>query len=244
MNVRAITTMYGYARCASIYWRYRHFTMIGPRTYARNLMIAGAAADVDGCVIECGAWRGGMSAGLVHVLGTNRQYFLFDSFEGLPPATDADGEQARRWQADRGAPHYYDNCRASERDARDAMMRSPANRFHVVKGWFADTVARFQPPCPIALLRLDGDWYESTLCCLRALYPHVAERGLIILDDYYFWDGCAKAVHHYLAEVKSAARIEQPFAPIGIFRKPPADRELGQSPIAYKNSRSPSSNAA
>jgi hypothetical protein len=214
-----LSNAWSYSRYLPVYWRYRHFTMIGPRTYARNLIVAASAVDVEGCVVECGVWRGGMSAGLAHVFGPRREYFLFDSFEGLPPPTDMDGDAARRWQADTASPFYYDNCSAGMREAHEAMSRSPARRFNLIKGWFADTVAGFTPPAPIALLRLDGDWYESTLCCLRALYPHVADGGVVVFDDYYAWDGCARAVHEYLAEIKTAARIEQPFDPICVVRK-------------------------
>jgi O-methyltransferase len=79
----------------------------------------------------------------------------------------------------------------------------------LVRGWFKDTLATFVPPAPIAVLRLDGDWYESTWQCLEALYPHVAPGGLIIIDDYYAWDGCARAVHAYLAQHQLAERIRQ-----------------------------------
>ena len=52
----------------------------------------------------------------------------------------------------------------------------------------------------IALLQLDGDWYESTMVCLQNLFPLVVEDGLVIIDDYGTWDGCTKAVHAYLSE--------------------------------------------
>ena len=47
-------------------------------------------------------------------------------------------------------------------------------------------------------MRLDADRYESTLTCLKHLYPHVAPGGVVIIDDYKEWDGCARAVHEFL----------------------------------------------
>ena len=79
-------------------------------------------------------------------------------------------------------------------------------RFDCVKGWFSDTVPH-HPNQPIALLRLDGDWYDSTMVCLQNLYPKVVTGGIIIIDDYYSWDGCSKAVHDYLSSIQSVSRI-------------------------------------
>ena len=127
-----------------------------------------------------------MIAGMVQVLGANREYFLFDSFEGLPPAReDLDGASAVAWQSDTKSAAYYNNCSAGEEEAAAAMRLSGASSFSLIKGWFNDTVPGFTPPCKIAVLRLDGDWYDSTRVCLENLYPHVAAGGLVIVDDYY-----------------------------------------------------------
>ena len=186
-------------RFLRIHAKYRNSTILGPATYVMNLLLAQHyVANVPGCVIECGVWRGGVSAGIADVLGSDREYFLFDSFEGLPPAQDIDGRAAKNWQANTTSPGYYDNCTASEEEARRAMHLSAAARFTLVKGWFEKTLSTFEPPSPIALLRLDADWYESTRLCLERLYPYVADDGLVIIDDYGPWDGCARAVHEFL----------------------------------------------
>ena len=134
----------------------------------------------------------GMVAGLAQLLGDGQQYFLFDSFEGLPPAKDVDGDSARAWQADTKGEFYFDNCTAEMSFAREAMRLSGARDVTIVKGWFKDTLPKFTPPSKIALLRLDGDWFESTLTCLECLYSHLSPDGLVILDDYYYWDGCSE----------------------------------------------------
>ena len=79
----------------------------------------------------------------------------------------------------------------------------------LVKGWFEDTLATFVPPSPIAVLRIDCDWYASTMTCLRALFPHLAEDGILIADGYPDWDGYARAIHEYLAGYEGMARIKQ-----------------------------------
>ena len=68
-----------------IHARFSQFTMIPPDVYARNLLLVKAYEHVPGCVVECGTWKGGMIGGIATVLGPEREYHLFDSFEGLPP---------------------------------------------------------------------------------------------------------------------------------------------------------------
>jgi O-methyltransferase len=190
-----------------IYRRYRDFTMTTPFTFARNLALCATKAPASGCIVECGVWRGGMSAGMADML-PGRLHVLFDSFEGLPPAQAIDGETALSWQKNTSSLSYYDNCRAERSYAERAMRMSAAKRFKLVEGWFRDTLVGFIPEEPIAILRLDGDWYESTLQCLTALYPHVVPGGLIIIDDYFTWDGCSRAVHDYLSRTQAQERIE------------------------------------
>ena len=193
----------------SLHKKYHEYTMMPAASFWRNLLIVDERRNVDGCVVECGVWRGGMSAGMAEVLGPTREYFLFDSFEGLPLAKPVDGEAAIKWQKDIKSPNYYDNCKAEVEWAEQAMKRSRAPKYNVVKGWFSETLPRFEPPCPIAILRLDGDWYESTTTALEALFKHVARDGIVIVDDYYTWDGCSRAVHDFLSRNQLTARVTQ-----------------------------------
>lgn len=195
-----------------VYRKYADHTMIPAATYFRNLELARRIRDVEGCVVECGVWRGGMIAGIAEMLGSKREYYLFDSFEGLPPVKSIDGPALQAWQADVIGPSYHDNCKASASEAEAAMTKSPATCYSLIKGWFEDTVPTFGQNQRIALLRLDGDLYDSTMLCLRYLYPRVVDRGLIILDDYQPWDGCARAVHEFLAAAPDAGanlRLQQ-----------------------------------
>ncbi|HXD78100.1 MAG TPA: TylF/MycF/NovP-related O-methyltransferase [Puia sp.] len=190
-----------------IFEEFGSYTMITRTMYAENLRVARMyAADIEGNVVECGVWRGGMSAGLARVLGDHRKYYLFDSFEGLPAAKEIDGTAARQWQDDKNGTTYYDNCKAETAYAEAAMKKTGA-RFELIKGWFSETLPTATLPGRIALLRLDGDWYESTMDCLTNLYPRVAPKGVIIIDDYFTWEGCSKAVHDYLSATKSSSRI-------------------------------------
>lgn len=186
----------------TIYRKYRASTLVHEAAYVDNLELCAKFRATPGCVVECGVWRGGMSAGIAEVLGPDRQYFLFDSFEGLPPAReDLDGAWVVAVQSNTKSPHHHNNCAAAQEEAAAAMKLSGTPSFSLVKGWFNETLPRFVPPCEIAILRLDGDLYESTRVCLENLYPHVAPGGIVIVDDYNSWNGCARAVHEYLARI-------------------------------------------
>jgi O-methyltransferase len=194
-------------RHREIFRRFRDFTMVSPSTYCHNLQLAERVRGVVGCVVECGVWRGGMIAGIATLLGPDRDYFLLDSFEGLPPPREIDGPRAIAWQQQTDSSTYFDNCSAPPEMAERAMIRSGAGSFHLVKGWFSETLPALRLPSPIALLRLDADWYESTRTCLDHLFDFLAPGGLLLLDDYYTWDGCSRALHDFLSRRSALERI-------------------------------------
>jgi O-methyltransferase len=189
-------------RFRNLYHKYEKYTMIADAgVYAGNLHLATKIARVEGVIAECGTWRGGMIAGIADVLGSGRSYYLCDSFQGLPPVKEIDGAAAKAWQEDTTSPSYLNNCTASEEDARSAISMSSAKDYQIVKGWFEETLPKL-PEQPIALLRMDADWYDSTKCILENLAMRVVPGGLIIIDDYYTWEGCTVAVNEFAARNK------------------------------------------
>jgi O-methyltransferase len=178
--------------------KYRDFTMIPADVYVGNLQLAMRVKDVRGAIVECGTWRGGMIAGMADVLGCQRHYHLFDSYEGLPPAQAIDGAAALAWQSDTASPMYHNNCCASEEEARQAMSMSAGSKYTIMKGWFKDTLPTADVG-PIAILRMDADWYASTKEILDNLAKSVVSGGLIISDDYYVYEGCTRAINEYAA---------------------------------------------
>ncbi len=182
-----------------------------PATFCENMMlIEHFSTHVQGSLVECGTWKGGMACAMMALAGPARDYHFFDSFEGLPDAQDIDGDGALSYQRNTGSPAYRDNCRADHDEFLKLMNEQeiPAERINVYKGWFENTLPTYAGG-PISVLRLDGDWYESTMTCLRELYPKVAFGGVVIIDDYEAWDGCTKAVHDYLGDISSRSRIDR-----------------------------------
>lgn len=191
-----------------IYNKYKNFTMIPSQSYIENLKFCDKYKSLEGDVVECGTWKGGMIAGIADVLGDyGRTYYLFDSFEGLPSAKIIDGEAAINWQKNKESETYYNNCTADIIEAEEAMRLSKAKNVQIIKGWFNETLPKFDHSNRIAILRLDGDWYESILVSMEFLYPLVVKNGIVIIDDYYFWDGASRAIHYYLNKINSSSKI-------------------------------------
>lgn len=195
------------AHLRKIYAQVCEYTMVDKGVFCDNLLLAERVQGLPGCVVECGVWRGGMSAGIARLLGNNRDYYLFDSFVGLPQAQPIDGPEAIAYQRNTNSPAYYNNCAAPAEYAKEAMQLVGAQHFHLMPGFFDKTLPGFHLQDGIALLRLDGDWYKSTLVCLKYLFDKVVEGGLIIIDDYYTWDGCSRAVHDFLSSTRARERV-------------------------------------
>lgn len=208
-------------RWRELYERLKTHTMVWEASFYDNLSLCRSYHQKGTSVVECGVWKGGMIAAIGAELDDpEATYHLFDSFEGLPPAEEIDGAAALNWQADKNSPIYYDNCRANMEEARQAMEKAGVSRFEIHPGWFEDTLRDWKPEKPISILRLDADWYASTRLCLEKLFPHVSEGGLIILDDYRTWEGCAKAVDEYLKEHRISAKILNSQFDVSYFIKP------------------------
>ena len=164
-------------------------------------------AQVVGDIVECGVWRGGAAmAAALTLLGqgsTERRLWLFDTFEGMTAPGESDGATAlgtwlRRRRTDGGSNW----CRATLDEVR-ANLRStgyPSEQIRFVKGRVEETLT--DPTClpeVIAVLRLDTDWYESTRVELECLYQRLAPGGVLIIDDYGYWQGARRAVDEFFA---------------------------------------------
>jgi hypothetical protein len=152
--------------------------------------------NIPGAIVECGCWRGGCGA-LMAWAGRPRTTWLFDSFQGLPAPTALDGPEA---------PSLEGKLVASIDEVREVLKRLGTDA-QIRAGWFAQTIpAARELIGPIAVLRLDGDWYESTKICLENLYDLVSPGGVVILDDYDYWRGCRAATDEFFAARKITAK--------------------------------------
>jgi O-methyltransferase len=158
------------------------------------------ARDVPGDVLEAGVWRGGaciFMRGLLQAFGVDdRRVWVADSFAGLPPPDPI------RYPADKDDHHsLYRELAVSRAQVEDNFRRYGLldDSVWFLEGWFEDTLAA-APIDRLALLRLDGDMYGSTIVTLEALYPKVCSGGYVIIDDYGAIPACRRAVDDYRAD--------------------------------------------
>jgi O-methyltransferase len=192
-------------------WPSLSFSMIGS-VRMRNLRFACETVVLDGIegdFIETGVWRGGaciLMKGILEAYGDDaRRVFVADSFAGLPPP------DPENFPADAGDQHHtHTQLQVSRADVEDNFRRFGLldERVIFLEGWFKDTLPT-APVAQLAVLRLDGDMYESTIESLDALYHKVSYGGFVIADDYCL-PGCAKAVHDF----RERYNITSPILPI------------------------------
>lgn len=154
---------------------------------------------VPGDFIETGVWRGGACIYLRAILEAygvkSRRIWAADSFAGLPPPDEA------AYPADVGDKfHTYEELAVSLEQVKRNFERYGLLDEQVVflKGWFKDTLPD-APIGPLAILRMDGDMYESTMDALINLYDRVSPGGFVIVDDYRVVEGCRKAIDEFRA---------------------------------------------
>lgn len=158
--------------------------------------------NIQGNFVECGVAAGGSSALLAWVIkkysNHPRKLFAFDSFSGMPQPTADDSHQGIAAEA---TGWGTGTCSAPEESVREVCARlGVAHILVTVKGYFEETLPSMTGWVGmIALLHMDGDWYESTKCILHNLYGQISNDALIQVDDYGYWDGCRKAIHEFEA---------------------------------------------
>ena len=186
----------------------------------QNCIVDVVRNGVAGDLVETGVWRGGVTIfmrALLNVLGDqDRRVWAADSFEGLPEPDPVKYPVEYKAFKSAAMTKYYNHLAVSleevQRNFQAYGMLDDRVRF--LKGWFCDSL----PTAPIgksAVLRLDGDYYESTRDALVNLYDKVSVGGYVIIDDYGedTWTYCRKAVDEFREERKIRSplvRVDRP----------------------------------
>lgn len=192
-------------------WPLLGHTMIGMKRLDNlQACVERALADgVPGDLIETGVWRGGATIFMRAILKahgvTDRCVWVADSFEGLPPPDPG------KYPADAGDIHHQFEQLAIPLEQVKANFKAYGlldDQVRFLKGWFKDTL----PGAPIerlAVMRLDGDMYESTMDALSALYPRLSVGGFAVIDDFGAVPGCRKAIEDFRRDRGITARIHE-----------------------------------
>lgn len=187
-------------RRGAIPWPTRAQSMIGPHRLRnlRDLVERTLTENVPGDYIETGVWRGGACILMRGVLAAHgvrdRRVIVADSFEGLPKPDAA-------YPADkRDRLFAFEELAVSVEQVRRnfAAYELLDDQVVFLKGFFKDTLPTLPADARFALIRLDGDMYESTMDALGNLYGKLSPGGFAIIDDYGGLQNCRKAVHDYL----------------------------------------------
>ncbi|WP_445638315.1 Macrocin O-methyltransferase [Nostoc sp. DSM 114161] len=171
---------------------------------------------LNGILIEPGCALGGSAIVIATAKSKCRPLFVYDIFDMIPPPTEKDeADIHKRYEVIKsgqsegiGGDIYY----GYQKNLLDKVVENfrtynvpvEENNVHLVKGLFED-VLRVEEP--VALAHIDGDWYSSVMTCLQQIEPHVIRDGVLVIDDYYRWSGCRKAVDEYFADKRDKYRF-------------------------------------
>lgn len=168
--------------------------------------------QIPGDVAEFGVWRGGMSmiaAQTIAESSTKRFLYMFDTFQGMTTPSSKDVELYSRQSAakllerETNSPGKWTTwANASLADVQDGIRKTELSEDHIrfIVGDVSATVPSLLPTA-LAVCRIDTDWYESTLHCLRHAWPRIPQGGVLLLDDYDHWEGARTAVDEYFDEI-------------------------------------------
>ena len=165
--------------------------------------------NVPGHFIETGVWRGGCCILMRGVLAANgiedRKVYAADSFEGLPPPDPAQYPHDKGWNLDKYAQLAVSLEEVKENFARYGFLD---DQVVFLQGLFRDTLPSLDV-APFALIRLDGDLYESIWLSLETLYPKLSPGGFVIIDDVNFLPPCKQAVADYRSRMGITAPMHK-----------------------------------
>jgi hypothetical protein len=153
---------------------------------------------IPGDIVEIGVWKGGSILSMILASKSKRDFYLYDTFEGMTEPTSLDKDYKNNNAID--ILHKPEiKCLSTLDEVKENIYKHTDQRenIHFIKG---DILLNKTFPSKIALLRLDTDWYESTKYELENFYTLVSDGGVIIIDDYGHWKGCRKAVDEFIKD--------------------------------------------
>jgi O-methyltransferase len=174
--------------------------------------------NLDGVLIEAGCALGGSGIAICASKDVSRPLFIFDTFEMIPPPSDHDGPDAHeryqeiiegRSEGIKGDMYYgyqTDLFNKVRKNFERFGFELEAYNTRLLKGHFEETLVLSQP---VAFTHIDSDWYESVKICLERIEPFLVSQGVFVIDDYFLWSGCRKAVDEFFCDKMDAFIFEK-----------------------------------
>jgi len=196
-------------KCTENITKYKNYSMLG-NTRIMNLINKCIELNNkydNGTAIECGVANGGSLQIMRNYLSENIHVYGFDSFSHMPELTDMDENESRAitLNFNKTNDKLVGKIFGSEEKCRNGFVVNniTTNNLYIVKGYFENTIPQaINNFNNIILLRLDADWYEATYFLLDKLYDRVVKGGIVIIDDFYAYIGCRKAVIDFFNDKK------------------------------------------
>ena len=190
----------------------REFTMTSPeRIFAlKDAVEYIVKYNISGDIVECGVWKGGsimvVAKTLMKMNRLDKNLYLFDTFEGMSEPNEFDVEHTGLTATELLDDADKNNsqstwCYAPLDEVKNSVYSTgyDKSKIHFIKGKVEDTIPENAPES-ISILRLDTDFYESSLHELVHLFPRLSSGGVLIIDDYGYWQGQRKAVDEYFSK--------------------------------------------
>lgn len=174
---------------------------------------------MEGDFVEVGVWRGGSSIIAKKFLGKGRKFYLYDTFAGMTKPTEYDfrvgsndfHSTLSKWENENeGNENKWVLAGLDEVEKNFKEFNLFDEDLIFVKGDVRNTLKQESTPTDILVLRLDTDFYDSTLVELQVLWPKLKSGGILILDDYGHWDGARRAVDEYFAAIGEIDLLKLP----------------------------------
>ncbi len=204
-----------------LYEKYKSDTMVPPMDAYYSFLAAHYVGNnnIKGCIVECGVYRGGLTMIMAETIekysnnNLDREYYLLDTFLGMPEPSKEDFKisLAMNNNVNDVIQHTKDKyfsslnnegksswCLGEIEEVKKNINKSgiDIDKFFLIEGMVEQTLQNNKIP-DIAILRLDTDFYSSTITELKNLYPKLVKGGVLIIDDYGVWNGSTKATQEY-----------------------------------------------
>ena len=191
----------------------RHLSYLGKEALTELTVAVNATetANVKGAIVEAGCALGGSSIVIGRTKKEDRDFYVYDVFGTIPSPGEQDPAVAHQRYKEIiegksdgiGGDKYYGYQSSLldivKQNFRNFGVEPENNNVTFVQGLYEQTM---KIDFPVALAHIDCDWYDSVMVCLKQIVPNMTTGALLILDDYYYWPGCKKAVDEYFSDKK------------------------------------------